>query len=92
MDSINEKIDQLSREIARVSSQQAGLNQQLVHLMSELEELKKQVSGGDQKIKDTPVKVTEIAEVITAPIIQVVPKSETAIKSKPKELSVHRSG
>jgi uncharacterized membrane protein len=89
MDSINEKIDRLSSEIARVSSQQAGLNQQLVHLMSELEELKNQVAGGDKKIKDVPVKVTEIAEVITAPIIQVVPQSETAIKSKPKEVTVN---
>lgn len=74
MATLQEKVDALSRHISELAAQQTHLGQQLLALMNELDELKRQLSAGSAATASTtaatpPVKekVVEFPTVITAP-------------------------
>jgi uncharacterized membrane protein len=71
MATLQEKIDELSRQISELAAQQTHLGKQLLALMNELDALKKQAAASTPDLtgaKDpVPVKVIEYTETITAP-------------------------
>jgi uncharacterized membrane protein len=71
MATLQEKIDELSRQISELAAQQTHLGKQLLALMNELDVLKKQAAATTPNLsgaKDpVPIKVIEYTETITAP-------------------------
>lgn len=69
MATLPEKIDELTRRISELAAQQTNFGKQLLALMNELDELKRQVAATTTTSAQQPVagKVIEYHEVITAP-------------------------
>jgi len=68
MGTLQEKMDELTRHIGELAAQQTHLGKQLLALMNELDELKRQVSKQPVAEKQhIPEKVIEYTETVTAP-------------------------
>lgn len=78
MATLQEKIDELTRHISELAAQQTHLGKQLLALMNELDELKRQV--GKPPVAE---KVIEHSEIITAPSRKPVPSSPVQRKKSP---------
>ncbi len=84
MGTLQEKIDELTRHISELAAQQTHLGKQLLALMNELDELKRQV--GKQPVAEKQPhaeKVIEYTETVTAPSRKPVAPQQVQRKGSP---------
>ncbi|HEY0679205.1 MAG TPA: DUF2339 domain-containing protein [Chitinophagaceae bacterium] len=68
---LNQKIETLSGQIAKLAQQQTALSSQIIQLMDELDKLKLQAAGATSKEVKTPSnRVVEIKEIIEPPPVK----------------------
>lgn len=93
MATVQEKIDELTRRINELAAQQTHLGKQLLALMNELDELKRQVSKQPVEEKQ-PIaeKVIEYKETVTAPSRKPVEPSPTQRQKTPVHTAVTTTG
>ncbi|HYE55467.1 MAG TPA: DUF2339 domain-containing protein, partial [Chitinophagaceae bacterium] len=84
---LQEKIDQLSKQLNELARQQTGISKQILQLMEELEKLKREASAEQTQIPAAPPKVIEFEKVITVPAAPPPAPVQQPIASKKKKRS-----